>query len=70
MEVRSGTTAGRLLFGGTLEPGERKTFDGARLQLALSEPSNVTVSVNGDRVALPAGTAFVVTSRRITRAAS
>ena len=70
MEVRSGTTAGRLLFGGTLESGERKTFDGSRLQLALSEPANVSVRLNGNHVNLPAGTTFVVTARRITRAAS
>jgi cytoskeletal protein RodZ len=70
MEVRSGTTAGRLLFGGTLEPGDRKEVDGSRLQLALSEPGNVTVRVNGNRVTLPTGTNFVVTARRITRAAS
>jgi cytoskeleton protein RodZ len=69
MEVRSGT-AGRLLFGGTLEPGDRKEVVGSRLQLALSEPGNVTVRVNGNRATLPAGTAFVVTARRITRAAS
>jgi hypothetical protein len=70
MEVRSGATAGRLLFGGTLEPGDRKTFDGSKLQLALSEPGNVSLRLNGNRVDLPAGTAFVVTARRITRAAS
>jgi cytoskeletal protein RodZ len=70
MEVRSGTTGARLLFGGTLEPGDRKEVDGSSLQLSLSEPRNVTVRVNGNRVALPAGTAFVVTARRITRAAS
>jgi cytoskeletal protein RodZ len=70
MEVRSGATAGRLLFGGTLEPGDRKSFEGSKLQLALSEPGNVSVRVNGNRVALPGGTAFVVTARRIARAAS
>jgi len=70
MEVRSGATAGRLLFGGTLEPGDRKEVDGSRLQLALSEPRNVTVRVNGNRVTLPTGTNFVVTARRIIRAAS
>lgn len=70
MEVRSGTTAGRLLFGGTLESGERKTFNGSRLQLALAEPANVSVRLNGNNVDLPAGTTFVVTARRITRAAS
>jgi hypothetical protein len=70
VEARSGTLAGRLLFGGTLEPGDRKVFDGARLQLALSEPRNVAVRLNGNLVDLPAGTTFVVTARRITRAAS
>jgi cytoskeleton protein RodZ len=70
LEVRSRTVAGRLLFGGTLEPGDRKEFDGSRLQLALSEPRNVSVRLNGNQVDLPAGTAFVVTARRITRAAS
>jgi cytoskeletal protein RodZ len=70
MEVRSGTTAGRLLFGGTLESGERKAFNGSRLQLALAEPANVSVRLNGNHVNLPAGTTFLVTARRITRAAS
>jgi Helix-turn-helix domain/Domain of unknown function (DUF4115) len=70
MEVRSGTTAGRLLFGGTLEQGDHKEFDGARLELALSKPRNVSVRLNGNRADLPAGSAFVVTAGRITRAAS
>jgi hypothetical protein len=70
MEVRSGTVGGRLLFGGTLEPGGFKEFRGSRLRLALADPRNVSVRVNGNRVDLPTGTAFVVTASRITRAAS
>jgi hypothetical protein len=68
MEVRVGSRAGRLLYTGTLEQGQRKPFDGRRLQLWLAEPDNVTVKVNGNRVELPAGTSFTITSRRITRA--
>ena len=68
MEVRVGTSAGRLLYSGTLEKGQRKTFQGPRLQLALAEPDNVRIRINGNRAELPAGTAFTVTARRITRA--
>jgi hypothetical protein len=70
MEVRSGSISGKLLYGGTLEQGDRKQFEGRRLQLALAEPQNVSVRLNGNRTQLPAGTAFVVTSHRIARAAS
>ena len=68
MEVRAGSVSGRLLYSGTLERGQRKSFQGRRLQLALREPDNVVVRVNGNRVELPAGTAFVVTARRIVTA--
>jgi cytoskeleton protein RodZ len=70
MEVRAVSPAGTLLYSGTLEQGQRKSFDGRSLQLALAEPDNVVVRVNGNRVDLPKGTTFVVTARRITRATS
>ena len=70
MEVRAGSVAGRLLYSGTLERGQRKTFQGRRLQLALAEPDNVAVRVNGNLRELPAGSSFVVTARRITTASS
>lgn len=70
MEVRLGSETGRLLYSGTLERGQAKVFEGRRLQLALAEPANVQVRLNGNRVDLPAGTSFVVTARRIARAAS
>ena len=70
MEVRAGSVSGELLYSGTLERNQRKTFHGRSLQLALAEPDNVGVRVNGSRVELPAGTSFVVTARRIVPASS
>ena len=70
MEVRAGSSSGRLLYSGTLEQGQGKPFEGRRLQLALAEPQNVVVRVNGKRVDLPVGTTFFVTARRIVPASS
>ncbi|HUG64360.1 MAG TPA: helix-turn-helix domain-containing protein [Gaiellaceae bacterium] len=70
MEVRATSPAGKLLYSGTLEQGQRKSFQGRAFQLALAEPDNVVVRVNGNRAELPAGTTFVVTAQRITRATS
>ena len=70
MEVRQTSSAGKLLYSGTLEQGQRKSFEGKSLQLALAEPQNVLVRLNGNRVDLPNGSTFVVTSQRILRATS
>lgn len=70
MEVRETSAAGKLLYSGTLEDGQRKEFEGKSLQLALAKPRNVVVRLNGNRVELPRGTTFVVTSQRIVRATS
>jgi hypothetical protein len=70
MEVRAASSSGKLLYSGTLEQGQRKSFDGRSLQLALAEPANVVVRLNGNRVDLPRGTTFLVTSQRIIRATS
>ena len=70
MEVRQGSVSGSLLYSGTLEKGQRKSFTGRTLQLALAQPDNVTVRLNGNRVELPAGSTFVVTARRIAPASS
>jgi cytoskeletal protein RodZ len=71
MEVRQGSVAGKLLYSGTLERGQRKEFTDRRaLQLGLDRPDNVAVRVNGKRQELPAGTAFVVTPRRVAPASS
>jgi hypothetical protein len=70
MEVRASTSSGKLLYSGTLEQGQRKSFDGRSLQVALAKPKNVAVRLNGNKVELPHGTTFVVTSQRIVRAPS
>jgi chaperone required for assembly of F1-ATPase len=70
MEVRAGAAPGRLLYSGTLEQGQSKRFEGRSLQVALAKPGNVAVRLNGNRVELPAGSTFVVTSRRIAPASS
>ncbi|HUF02143.1 MAG TPA: RodZ domain-containing protein [Gaiellaceae bacterium] len=70
MEVRSGARGQRLEYSGTLEIGQRKTFQARVLQLAISDPDNVAIRLNGNRVALPAGTTFLVTAKRIVRAQS
>jgi hypothetical protein len=70
MEARVGSRLGRLLYSGTLEQGRQETFQGGRLHLALSDPRNVSVRLNGRLVELPAGTTFVATPRRIARASS
>jgi hypothetical protein len=70
MEVRQASSAGKLLYSGTLERGQRKSFEGKSLQLALAAPQNVLVRLNGNRVDLPNGSSFVVTSQRILRATS
>jgi cytoskeleton protein RodZ len=69
MEVRAGSVNGKLLYSGTLERGQRQSFEGRRLQLALARPGNVAVKLNGRRTQLPAGTTFMVSARRIARAA-
>jgi cytoskeletal protein RodZ len=70
MEARSGSAAGRLLYSGTLERGQRKTLEGRRIHLALAAPANVSVRVNGEPAQLPRGSTFSVTARRIVPATS
>jgi hypothetical protein len=70
MEVRTGQGGAELLYSGTLEKGQRKVFESSRLRLVIAEPGNVRLRLNGRAVELPAGTAFVVTPKRIVRASS
>jgi hypothetical protein len=70
MEVRMRSGTGKLLYSGTLERGQAKTFSGRRLQLTLAKPRNVSVRVNGEQVALPQGKVFVVRPRSIVSAPS
>ena len=71
MEVRVGSVAGQAaLQRYARATASSKTFEGRTLQLALAKPENVVVRLNGNRVELPAGTAFVVTARQIAAASS
>ena len=70
MEVRTGGAGTELLYSGTLDQGQRKVFEGRTLQLALAEPANVAIRLNGVTTTLPAGTTFLVTPKRIVRASS
>lgn len=54
IEVHETSSAGRLLFEGTLAPGQSQIFTAAaRLWLNVGSPSAVTASVNGRTVVLP-----------------
>jgi hypothetical protein len=68
MEVRAGSASGRLVYSGTLEQGQRKSFEGRRLHLALAKPANVSVRLGGRQTELPAGSTFSVTAQRIVPA--
>ena len=70
MEVRAGSASGRLVYSGTLEQGQRKSFEGRRLHLALAKPANVSVRLGGRQTELPAGSTFTVTAQRIAPALS
>jgi cytoskeleton protein RodZ len=70
MEVRMQSGTGRLLYSGTLERGQAKSFAGRRLQLALAKPRNVSVRVNGDQLDLPHGKVFVVRPHSLVSAPS
>lgn len=62
MEVRAGSRAGDQLYRGTLERGQSQRFVRRSLYLAFGSPGNVVVKLNGNRVQLPPGGAYVVTA--------
>jgi hypothetical protein len=68
MEVRAGSAAGAQLYRGTLELGQSQRFVRPRLHLSLGSPGNVVVRLNGNRVELPGGGAYVVTARGVDSA--
>ena len=63
LEVRRGTSAGRPLFSGTLEKGDRQIFSARRLWISIASPRNVIVTVFGKRFAIPRGGEFELTAR-------
>jgi hypothetical protein len=53
LSVRVGSASGRMLYEGTLEPGRRARFAGARLWIRFGAPWNVDATLNGKHVPLP-----------------
>ena len=69
MEVRAGAGTGRLLYGGTLERGQSQRFNQKKIYVAFGNPENVSVTVNGLQMQLPAtSTAFLVTPEGLSTA--
>jgi cytoskeleton protein RodZ len=52
VEAHDRTQAGKLLYQGTLERGQKQLFRGARVWITIGIPANVSLSVNGRRVKL------------------
>jgi cytoskeletal protein RodZ len=69
MEVRAGSRGGAQLYSGTLERGQLQRFVRRSIYVSFGSPANVVVKLNGNRVTLPPGGAYLVTPRGV-RAAS
>jgi hypothetical protein len=69
MDVRAGSRAGAPLYSGTLEQGQLQRFVRRSIYVSFGSPANVVVKLNGNRVELPPGGAYVVTPSGV-RAAS
>jgi hypothetical protein len=52
---RGVSTAGRLLFDGTIEPGRSLCWSGRQIWVEAPRPENLIARINGTSVALPAG---------------
>jgi cytoskeletal protein RodZ len=70
MEVRAGSRGGEQLYSGTLERGQQQRFVKRSVYVSFGSPANVVVKLNGNRVALPPGGAYVFTQRGVRAATS
>lgn len=71
MQVRAGGVNGRLLWEGTLEPGQTQRFvKNKRLWLELGAPANVNAKLNGRRVTFPTEPAILVVTAQGVRTLS
>ena len=68
MEVRAASPPGSSSTAGRSSMVSSKSFEGARLQLALAEPQNVVVRLNGNRSRPSAGNDVPRHAQRIVRA--
>ena len=60
---RGASTAGKLLFDGTVEPGRKLVWAGGSVWVEATIPENLVARINCRRVALPAGEQQFVASR-------
>ena len=69
MEVRAGSSSGRLVYVGTLAKGKTLRAAASQLWMRLGRPQNVDLRVNGRSAPIPAGTFDVLVTPRRVRAA-
>ena len=69
LEIRRGSSTGRFLFQGTLQPGEKNFLVGKRFWLTVRRPAGVAFKLAGKPVTLPAGrnVKVIVTPTKTTR---
>ena len=69
VEVRRGSSAGPVLFQGTLRPGEKQFIVGSRFWLSIHRPARVRFTLAGKPVSLPAhpNLHVIVTPKRTNR---
>ena len=69
LEIRRGSSTGRFLFQGTLQPGDKNFLVGKRFWLTVRRPAGVVFKLAGKPVLLPAGrnVKVIVTPTKTTR---
>ena len=68
LSVHVGSATGKALYERTLEPGQSARFAGTRLWVRIGAPWNVTATLNGKAVQLPAATGDVLVTPAAVRA--
>jgi hypothetical protein len=63
LEVRRGSATGASLYAGTLLQGQSVRFRSVKFWIRFGAAANVDVTIDGDRVGVPTGTADVVLAR-------
>lgn len=70
LEVHAGSAGGRLLYHGTLEPGQQQRFVGRQLWLDIGTPESLSFRLNGRPVRLGGGAprVVIVTAKQVRAA--
>jgi cytoskeleton protein RodZ len=69
LEIRRGSSSGKLLFQGTLQPGHKNFLTGKRFWVTIRRPTGVRFKLAGKPVSLPSGhnVKVIVTPTKTTR---